>query len=173
MRILVLATALVSLLGCAGSTIGYGRGNGDLEGSMTAAVAGDKDDGVTELDVAISLPDPPPVMPGTTSVDLDYLFDIKNMGTSLATIKRINVASAAGTYKLERWSRTFKTTIAPGTSETLTFLARAIDIDSTVGLRGPMTIRAEIEFETAQGVNKAVYVRNVGGRVSVGATKTP
>lgn len=167
--------ALVALVftGCAGSTIGYTRDTAEASGSATAVIASERSDGADELSVEISLPDPPPVMPSMDTVDLAYLFVIKNTGASPARIKRINIASAAGAYRIERRSRTYKNSIDPGATEKLEFVARAYDLDPNLGVRGPMTIRAEIEFENAEGTKKAAVVRNVGTSAAVGVTKTP
>lgn len=167
--------ALVTLVftGCAASTIDYTHDTAQTSGSATAVIASERDDGADELSVEVSLPDPPPVMPSDQRVDLGYIFQIKNTGASAARIKRINVSGAGGVYKIERWSRTYKKVIEPGATETLEFVARAYDLDPNLGVRGPMTIRAEIEFENAEGPKRAVVVRNVGTSAAVGVTRTP
>lgn len=160
------------LLGCAGA-VGVGHDSDNTSASGQAIIARESSDGSGALDVNINFPDPPPVMPGTTQADIDYVFDVRNVGTSPATIKRISISSAAGTYQLERWSRNYKKTIAPGETEKLNFVARAVQINDNFGLRGPITVRAEVEFENADGVQRSAFVRNLGGDISVGMTRRP
>lgn len=169
-RFLLLGIVVLALA-CTGTTLSVGAGDEKTSGLATAVIAKEKDGGADELDVEVTLPEPPPVMPGIETIDIRYVFEIANRGASPATIKRINVASAAGAYQLESWSRTYKKIIAPGEKEKLTFLARATNIDANTGTRAPMTLRAQIEFENADGVKKATFVRNVGGTLSVGVTR--
>lgn len=166
----VLAVLLV--MGCTASNINVSQSDDDHAGTVSAVTGKETESGARDLDVDVTLPEPPPVTPGMTSVDVRYVFEVTNRGDSPATVKRINIAGAAGAYQIESWSRTYKKTIAPGAKEKLSFLARAT-VDPLVGTRAPMTLRTEIEYENAQGTQKAAYVRNVGGNVSVGLTKVP
>jgi hypothetical protein len=168
-----LAAALVSLVGCAGSTMGVSSDDADTSASAGAAISNDANSGSSAIDVDVTLPDPPPVLPGTHTVDVDLYFHVRNKGTSPATIKRISISSAAGTYELERWSRKYNETIAPGATGKLNFVARATGVDDNLGLSGPMTVRAEIEFENADGVQKSAFMRNLGGDFSAGLTRKP
>jgi hypothetical protein len=167
---LALLLAVVLPLGCTGSAINVSQGDSNHSAAATAVIAPEKDGGARDLDVEVTMPEPPPVMPGMSTVDVRYVFEIKNTGQSPATVKRINMASAAGSYQLESWSRTYKKTIAPGATEKLSFLARAIEVDPNIGTRAPMAVRAQIEYENAEGVQKASFVRNVGGTVAFGVT---
>jgi hypothetical protein len=162
---------LAIVLGCTGSTLNVSQGDANQTAGATAIIATEKDGGARDLDVEVTLPEPPPVMPGMTSVDARYVFEIRNVGQSPATVKRINMASAAGANRLESWSRTYAKTIAPGATETLSFVARAIALDENASMRAPMTVRAEIQYENAEGVHRASFVRNVGGKVSFGVTR--
>ena len=174
MKSLVSMAVLLLLAGCAGSMVGYEGSGDDYGASASAAMATEKDSGAEGLVVDVSLPDPPPIFPDTRTIDLDYVFDIANRGTGPVTIKRISIASVAGSYNLERWSQTYKNkTIAVGATDKLGFHARATNVNYSLGLRAPQTVRAEIEFETANGTQKGVFVRNVGSNVAIGGSKTP
>lgn len=166
---LLLSTILLLVVACAGGTVGYGQGDGDTTGQATAVI-GDSShaSGSNDLNVDITLPDPPPYMSGVDTYELEYIFQVKNQGASPATIKRISIASAAGNYQLERWSRKFDKTIAAGATDNLPFVARAIGVNSTLGTRAPMKVRAEIEFENAGGRHKTTVLQNVGSVVGIG-----
>lgn len=169
MRLALLAAVL--LAGCAAATVNVSQGDSDQTAGATMVLAKEKDSGADDLDIEVSVPEPPPVMPGMSTVDVRYVFEVRNLGQSPATVKRINMASAGGAYQLESWSRTYKKTIAPGTTEQLSFLARAVEVDPNIGTRAPMTVRAQIEYENADGKQKASFVRNVGGTLAFGVTR--
>lgn len=169
-RVLLLSTVILLLAACAGSTVGYDRGSGDQTARATAVLPGGgaRNSGADDLNVSVSLPDPPPVMPGMSTIDLEYAFEITNRSAAPVTIKRISIASAAGSYQLERWSRKYNKTIAAGAKDTLPFVARAVGVDSHLGSRAPMTVRAQIEFDNPDGKQETVVVRNVGSTVGIG-----
>lgn len=166
-----LPLVLVLFLGCAGSTVSAGSGNDDVSGRATAVIARDIDSASAEgIDLDIVQTAAPPVMGDQTSIDVQYTFEIRNRGTEPFTVKRITIWSAGGSYHIENRSRPFNKTVAPGQMEKIPFWARATGVTNLTGSDAPVTLRAEVEVSEAAGSRKATFVRNVGGRVTVGVS---
>lgn len=170
-RLVVLLPVLLVLVGCTASTLSVGNANEDGAAAATAAISRETDsDEASGLDVDVIQTAAPPVMGSESSVDVQYTFEVKNRGTEPVAVKRISIWSAGGAYEVESRSRTFKKTVAPGATEKFPFWARAIGVSSLTGTSGPITLRTELQVEDSQGLRKAAFVRQVGGRVSVGVT---
>jgi hypothetical protein len=164
-----LLSALVLCIGCGAS---LSRDDGDTSVQTQAAFAKQGDSTSAKgLDVEILQPNAPPLFPGKNEAHVEYKIKITNQGTEPATVKRITLWGAGGSYELEgNSSRTFKTVIAPGTTEEVSFWAKAVNV-SSIGVSGPMTVRAEIHLQEPSGERRPMFTRTVNGNVGIGGTK--
>jgi hypothetical protein len=169
---LLTITGLVLLAACAGVTVGATHSKDDYNASGTAVIASEKSTGAGDLDVEILLVDPPPAVMGSHEVYLMYVFNIRNTTQAPATLKSIYVATAGGDYEIETRTRKYDKVIEPGATEKVEFLAKANGIDERVGAKSPQSIRAKVQYETADGRRSATFTRNVGADVQVTGFRT-
>jgi len=169
----LLSIVILVAAACAGVNGNFNRQTTDDSAHAAGAVAvnSGSDETVPYLDVDVEQTGGTPVMgTGVRTTDIQYTFVVKNNGTEPATVNRITIWSAGGSYELETLSRKFNKTIAPGTTERLPFWARAVNMDASMSLESPVTIRAQFELADSTGVKKPTYVRSVGDDLELGLT---
>lgn len=114
----------------------------------------------------------PPVMTGVESIDVQYTFEVTNTAAAPITVRRITVTSAGGAaYQVERMSRPFDTVITPGATERIPFWARATGVSSLTGTNAPITLRAEVQLEGAEGRRTATFLRTITSELTVGSSR--
>ena len=164
-----LLSALVLCIGC-GASLSGSDGTTAVDAQAAFAKQGDSTS-AKGLDVEILQPNAPPLFPGKNEAHVEYKIKITNQGTEPATVKRITLWGAGGAYELEsNSSRTFKKVIAPGTTEEVSFWAKAVNV-SSIGVSGPMTVRAEIHIAEPSGERRPMFTRTVNGNVGIGGTR--
>jgi len=122
----------------------------------------------TDFDVAI-LQANEPIIYGDTRTDFHYRIEMRNQTASPVTLKRINLVSlGAATFRLRDTDRTFKQTIAPGTSEIVDFWAPAVIEDLSSSNHMPVTLRIRATVKGANGKDRTEeFVRTVESKYSV------
>lgn len=172
-KFLVLLSAVVFLLGCAGNTLSAAGGSGANAAEMSvSSPAHSNSESAKGLDIDVVQTAAPPVLGGITTVDVQYTFEVKNKSDVPTTVRRITIWNAGGgRFQIENRSRTFNKTIAPGTTEKIPFWARATGVSEITGSNPPVTLRVELEVDGPEGVRKAQFMRTVNGAFTVGATR--
>lgn len=172
-KVLVLLSSMLLLLGCAGNTLSASGSGGNMAGAATITTPPDSGlDSPQGLDLDVVQTAAPPVMGGETSIDVQYTFEVKNTSPAPATVRRITIWSAGGgAFQIENRSRTFRKTIAPGTTEKFPFWARATGVSSLSGTNAPVTLRVELQVDAAEGTRKATFLRAVNGTTSIGVSR--
>lgn len=107
----------------------------------------------------------------TGGIAVEYYAEIVNNSAETITLKRIHVESMGyGGYDLEPSSRPFDIPIPANQLAAVRFWVPAhIAQASIVGANGPVTVRAKIEFDSAEGMFQKIYVQ----QVNAGRTGTP
>ena len=109
----------------------------------------------------------PPVMTGSTNVDVPFEITIRNKTDRPWKVEHIGLQSLdMGDYQVPFRSRPFETVIAPGEQKDLEFWANTIVTDPINGTHGPLTLRTMIDFSSDQGKRHEVFVRGIGSRVT-------
>lgn len=172
-KILVLLSAVLFFLGCAGNTLTAGTDRGGSAGEMSVSMpAHSNSESAKGLDVDVVQTAAPPVLGGVTTVDVQYTFEVKNKSEVPTTVRRITIWNAGGgKFQVENRSRTFNKTIEPGATEKIPFWTRANGVSEITGSNPPVTLRVELEVEGPEGTRKAQFMRTVNGSFSIGATR--
>lgn len=107
----------------------------------------------------------------TGGIAVEYYAEILNRSAETITLKRIQVESMGyGGYDLEPSSRPFDIPIPANQLAAVRFWVPAhISQTTIVGANGPVTLRAKVEFDSADGMFQKIYVQ----QVNAGRTGTP
>ena len=89
----------------------------------------------------------------TGGVSVQYRIAIRNPRREAIHIRRVDMQSVGmGAYTLPSFSRSFDDVLAPNETKSVdVWAAASIDDATIVGANGPVTIRAIIRFEGADG----------------------
>ncbi|MGH9458504.1 MAG: hypothetical protein ACRD2J_12805 [Thermoanaerobaculia bacterium] len=99
----------------------------------------------------------------TGGLAVEYHAEILNRSSETITLKRIHLDSMGmGAYDLEPASRPFDIPIPPNQMAAVDFWVPANIASTTiVGANGPVTLRAKVEFDSADGMFQKIYVQQV------------
>ena len=102
-------------------------------------------------------------------IPVHYSLAIQNRASEPITLKQVSVASMGyGAYEVNQTSRTFKTVVAPGQTETVEFWVPAyIENASLVGANGPVTLRVTARFDSPLGQFQNIVVQQVNAKAGV------
>jgi hypothetical protein len=106
-----------------------------------------------------------PYSRGQDSVMAEYAFRVRNGANVPITLRRIEMSSlTGGTIALRREDRAFNRTVNPGSAEVVSLTARVYFRTTSSGspTNEPLTIRAVLYFESANGSFRRIITRNIG-----------
>ena len=142
-----------------------------LFAACTHGAAGEEDS-TNDFSFDISQKSNPPVISGTTRIDVPFEITIGNKTKAPVKVEHIGIQSFdQGDYQIPFRSRPFETVIPAGEKVKLEFWANAIVTDPILGTRAPLTLRTMIDFSSDNGKRHEVFVRGINGRLGLGIEK--